>query len=146
MKRFAPPSQASAQADAHDAASGITVANFFSRITVPMRMPATRLPPSLRNATVTRGVDSVATLASKPLDIVELEIPFDEDQHRSVVELLDVDVGGVGRGHREEQKDNDPDALHDGLRLPYWANANNSSLREVTADCQVSGQVYCGWR
>ena len=61
MNRREPPSQASAQADAHDAPSGMTVANFFSRIRVPMRMPATRLPPSLLNATVTRGVDSAAT-------------------------------------------------------------------------------------
>src|SRR5215467_5085134 len=65
MIRRVPPSQASAHVDVHCAPSGTIVVNFFVRISVPMRMPARRLPPLLLNSTVARPTGSDSVLARK---------------------------------------------------------------------------------
>ena len=53
--------------------------------------PWTATRPSLRNVSISSSSKSPSTTISS----------------RSVVELLDIDVGGVGRAHREQQKDED---------------------------------------
>ena len=83
----------------------MTVANFFSRIRVPMRMPATRLPPSLWNATVARGVGSAATFVRNVSTSPCSKSPSMTISVDPLSTGFDVDFGGVGRRQRRKRKD-----------------------------------------
>src|SRR5262249_8024578 len=51
-------------------------------------------------------------LGSECFDVAEIEPAFDDDQRRSVFELLDIDLGGLSRRQRKQQKDTDADTTH----------------------------------
>jgi hypothetical protein len=61
-KAFVPPSHARAHAEAQRAPSGTAEAKPFSRIVVPISMPASKLPPSLTNETMALDITEIFVL------------------------------------------------------------------------------------